>query len=402
MAGTRIAQLKSALKNMVSMLNKTDRFNIVAFSTGSVTFSQTLTLADPAGKTAANNFIDQLTELGLTNMEDAFKAGLSSAWNDTCVNSVVFLTDGKPTWPVNTTTQSVRDTVRVYNKKTVAVYTFGIGDDIDAPFLTELAQENGGSATMIGTDTAVSTVLAGFMRTISYPLIKNCSITYGGLQTSDVLPNPLPNLVATSQLTVLGRYSGTGTYTVSFKGISGKDTLKLAQPLAFPSSAANQPFVPRMWASAKINSLLGQIALYGERAELVNAVKALGIKYSIVTPYTSLLAIEPPTPVLRIIEDKTARAPLALTLVNMTNPVRTIATFRYAVPAMAAPQPVSIRIYDVKGRLVKTLLNDLTMGGNFLVKWDRSDDAGRKVASGTYFAVLEAGQARNMIQMRVM
>jgi Ca-activated chloride channel family protein len=404
MAGTRIAQVKSALKNMVAMLNKGDKFNIVAFSTGTQLFASGLIASDSAGKASAGNFIDQLTELGLTDMEDAFKAGLASAWNDTCVNSMVFLTDGKPTWPVTSTTQSVRDTVKAYNKKGVAVYSFGIGDDVDGPFLTQLSLDNNGSATMIGTDTVITTVLAGFMQTISYPLIKNCSISYGGLPTYDVLPNPLPNLVATTQLTVLGRYSGAGTYNVSFKGVSGKDSMAFSQPLAFPSSVTNQPFVPRMWASAKINSLLDQIGLYGASNELVNAVKALGLKYSIVTPYTSLIAVETGTTVRpgQISEDKTAPKQLSLQFVSMSNPVRSMTTIRYAVPVKASPQQVSIKIFDARGRLVKTLVNDLTMGGNFMVKWDAKDSAGKKVPAGFYFAVLEAGQARSMVQMRVM
>jgi len=402
MAGTRIAQVKSALKAMVSMLNKTDKFNIVAFSTGPQLFAQGLLPADSTNMTAAGNFINQLTELGLTNMDGAFKAGLASAWNDTSVNTIVFLTDGKPTWPVSSTPLSVRDTVRANNKKAVAVYTFGIGDEIDGPFLTQLAQENGGSATMIGTDTVITSVLANFMKTISYPLIKNCSVTYGGLQTFEVLPNPLPNLVATTQLTILGRYSGTGTYTVSFNGKTGKDSMQFAQPLTFPSSGANQPFVPRMWASAKINSLLDQIALYGASAELINPVKALGLKYSIVTPYTSLIAVETAVRPGQIAEDKTAKAPLSLQLVNMSNPVRSITTIKYALPVKATPQQVSIKIFDARGRLVKTLVNDLTMGGNFMVKWDVKDNGGKRVCAGFYLVVLEAGSARSMVQMRVM
>jgi Ca-activated chloride channel homolog len=404
MAGTRIAQLKNALKKMVSMLNAGDKFNIVAFSSSVRTFQTGLVQADAANTAAAATFINQLTEIGLTDMDDAFKTALSSAWDVATVNSTVFLTDGKPTWPVTSTARSVRDTVLAYNKGKSAIYSFGIGDDVDESFLLALSKENGGSYTPIAVDDSILSTMSAFMRMISYPLIKNCTIDYGGLQTSDVLPNPLPNLVATAQLTVLGRYTGTGAYQVTFSGMAGSTPLTLSRKLSFPSSAQNQPFVPRMWASLKINALLEQIALYGERQELVDGVKALGLKYAIVTPYTSLVTI--PNSALKpgqIGEDKTLARPTALKLAqNAPNPVRSITKISYAIPMMSTPQPVSLNIYDAKGRLVRKLVRDVMTGGNFFVQWDARNDGGRRVAAGLYLAVLESKAGRCMIQMRVL
>jgi Ca-activated chloride channel homolog len=401
MAGTRISQLKNSLKSMVGMLNSSDKFNIVVFSTSYRRFMPNLVVADSANRAAAGVFVNQLTEMGLTDMEDAFKAGLSSAWDDSSVNAAVFLTDGLPTWPVSSTSQNVRDTVRKYNQGGVAVYSFGIGEGVDESFLTVLSKENGGNYTHIATDDSITYTMTNFMRMISYPLIKNCAINYGGLQTFDVLPNPLPNLVATTQLTVLGRYSGTGNYNVTFSGMAGVNPLTLSRNLPFPASTQSHKFVPRMWASAKINALLEQIAMYGELRELVDGVRSLGMKYAIITPYTSLVTtpVKPGQPV----EDKTAPMAAAFKLFqNAPNPITSVTTLKYAIPVKSVPQQVSIKIYDARGRLVRTLLNDMTMGGNFSVKWDAKDNFGKRVAAGFYFAVLEASTARNMIQMRVL
>lgn len=338
--------------------------------------------------------------MGLTDMEDAFKAGLAASWSDDAVNSAVFLTDGKPTWPVSSTTQSVMDTVKKLNAAgKIGIYTFGVGDDVDEGFLLALAKANAGSYTAITAADSITPIMTSFMRMISYPLIKNCGLSYGGLETYDVLPNPLPNLVATSQLTVLGRYKGTGVKTVTFTGMAGKNPMTLSRSLPFPAVTPSQKFVPRMWASAKINSLLEQIALYGQRKELVDAVTALGLKYSIVTPYTSLIALPVAVKPGQLIEDKTGARPQALSLVQYRNGTMTM--LRYAVPATAAPQKVCLKIYDARGRLVRTLVNDVTLGGNFLVAWDCRDDAGRKLGAGLFLAVLEAGTGRCMIALRV-
>ena len=399
MDGTRIAQVKQSLIAMVDTLAPSDMFNILAFSTAVQNFQPNLVAANPANKAAAIAFVNQLTAMGLTNMRDAFKAAFQSAWDDTSVNGIVFLTDGMPTWP-DTNSAAILDSVAVYNKKQVDIFTFGIGDQANSGFLKNMANNNSGIATMIAADDSISSIMINFMHTISYPLIKNITMNYGGLQTSDVLPSPMPNLYAGKQLTLLGRYAKSGLYPITFKGTRASDSVILTQNLTFPSPAENQPFVPRMWASAKIDWLLNEIAMYGEKPELKNAVITLGKKYSIITPYTSMLVLEP-TATLPY-EDKTAVGPKTLALVNSPNPVCSFTAIRYSIPKMAVPQKISIKIFDARGRLIRTLVNDITMGGNFLARWDVKNDKGFFVPAGMYFAVLQISNGTHaMLSMKV-
>jgi hypothetical protein len=332
-------------------------------------------------------------------MEDALKTALKAEWDDTSANAIVFLTDGNPTWPLQTSVSRVIDTVKANNGKQISIFTFGIGSEPDSVFLKRLSIENNGFPTLIAADDSISAIMSSFMHKISYPLIKNCSLDYGSLTTSEVLPNPIPNLYAGTQLTVLGRYKNAGEPVITFKGVRGKDSLTLRQTLAFPAGTASHPFVPRMWASAKINWLLNQISMYGQLKELVDQVKRLGKKYSIITPYTSMLVIEP-TATLPM-EDKTSRIKTPQ-LMNSPNPIMTYTTIRYCVPNVSAPQKVSIRIFDARGRLVRTLVNDMTLGGNFLVLWDVKNNFGGLVPAGIYLAVLETSSgARLMLSMKV-
>ena len=400
MGGIRITQLRTSLKAMIGMLAQTDMFNIIPFSTSVTSFKPTLVEASPDNKAAATEFVNQLTEQGLTDIEDALKGACSTSWDDTSVSAIVFLTDGMPTWPSGTSALRIIDTVAKYNKNGAAIFSFGIGTDVNDTLLKKLSNSNSGFTTAILSDDSISSIMNKFMHTISYPLIKKITMNYGGMETYDVLPNPMPNLYAGTQLTVLGRYKTSGEYQITFKGARGKDTVTLTQKLAFPSGADNQPFVPRMWASAKIDRLMDDITMYGEKKELTDAVKALGLKYSIITAYTSLLVVEPVHP-LKSIEDKTFNNVKSL-LCNAPNPIKSFTTIRYYVPRGQKPQNVYIRIYDAGGRLIRTLVNDVTMGGNFLVKWDVKNAAGNFVPTGAYFAVLEtSGGLRMMISMKV-
>lgn len=55
---------------------------------------------------------------------------------------------------------------------------------------------------------------------------------------------------------------------------------------------------------------------------------------------------------------------------------------------------VTVRIYDVRGALVRELYAGQSAGPDLRVVWDGRDGEGRQAASSTYFAVVEAGAAR--------
>ena len=52
---------------------------------------------------------------------------------------------------------------------------------------------------------------------------------------------------------------------------------------------------------------------------------------------------------------------------------------------------VSLRVYDVRGRLVRTLVEESRGAGHYSVPWDGRDTRGQGVASGIYFYKLRAG-----------
>ncbi|HID93250.1 MAG TPA: choice-of-anchor D domain-containing protein, partial [bacterium (Candidatus Stahlbacteria)] len=51
---------------------------------------------------------------------------------------------------------------------------------------------------------------------------------------------------------------------------------------------------------------------------------------------------------------------------------------------------ISLKIFDLSGRLVRTLVNEQQKPGYYKVNWDGKDDSGRRVTSGIYFYRLDA------------
>jgi len=74
------------------------------------------------------------------------------------------------------------------------------------------------------------------------------------------------------------------------------------------------------------------------------------------------------------------------------NPARGLARIAFTVPGKASERvAVSLRLYDVAGRRVRTLVQDVLAAGNRSVTWDGSSEGGAALGTGVYFLRLEAG-----------
>ena len=74
---------------------------------------------------------------------------------------------------------------------------------------------------------------------------------------------------------------------------------------------------------------------------------------------------------------------------NYPNPFNSNTTINYYLPASGS---VSLRIYNVQGKLVRTIVDKTQQAGEFSVSWDGLSDRGDFVASGIYFYMLRQGK----------
>ena len=68
------------------------------------------------------------------------------------------------------------------------------------------------------------------------------------------------------------------------------------------------------------------------------------------------------------------------------NPLKSHTQISYALPSAGN---VSLRVYDVTGRTVRTLASGFQKPGNYSVNWDARDSYGKQVPYGVYFYRLE-------------
>ncbi|MBS4015906.1 MAG: SBBP repeat-containing protein [Candidatus Latescibacteria bacterium] len=70
------------------------------------------------------------------------------------------------------------------------------------------------------------------------------------------------------------------------------------------------------------------------------------------------------------------------------NPFSSQTTIKYTLHFF---EPVSLQIFDITGRAVKMLVNDLQLRGKYNIIWDGKDQKGNVVKQGVYFSILKIG-----------
>ncbi len=86
---------------------------------------------------------------------------------------------------------------------------------------------------------------------------------------------------------------------------------------------------------------------------------------------------------------------------NYPNPFNPTTAISYTVPAPGAE--VRLTVYDLAGRVVRTLVSGLEREGEHVAVWHGRDDAGREVGSGVYFYRLVVGDKsveRKMVMLK--
>jgi spore coat protein A len=73
---------------------------------------------------------------------------------------------------------------------------------------------------------------------------------------------------------------------------------------------------------------------------------------------------------------------------NQPNPFNPSTRIGFRLPTDG---PVTLRVYDVRGALVRSLVDGPMAAGTHSVVWDGADDQGSSVASGIYLYELQAG-----------
>jgi Ca-activated chloride channel family protein len=204
---------------------------------------------------------------------------------------ILFLTDGQPTIGVKKTERILKN-INGANETRSRIFVFGVGHDVNADLLDRISKENRGVSIYVDEQEDLERALSSYYGKISSPILSNIKIAYENIQIRDTYPRELPDLFKGSQLVLIGKYAGRGPATVKLTGSIGKREKTFVLKNQELLETHSHDFLPRLWSTRRVGYLLEEIRLHGEEPELVDEIKHLGVKFGIVTPYTSFLVRE--------------------------------------------------------------------------------------------------------------
>ncbi len=72
---------------------------------------------------------------------------------------------------------------------------------------------------------------------------------------------------------------------------------------------------------------------------------------------------------------------------NYPNPFNPLTTISFQIPDVGNQQsvPTTLKIYNINGQVIRTLIDERKEPGSYLVSWDGRNDSGKEVSSGVYF-----------------
>ncbi|MDR2386683.1 MAG: VWA domain-containing protein [Deltaproteobacteria bacterium] len=294
MTGLKFRQAQEALKFVLDRLEPEDSFNLISFATEVVSWKSELTPMNQQNRTEAKNYVDGLYAKGSTYIEEALEQSLSLEVGKN-PTYLIFLSDGDATKGQTDDFLLAQVAVKANQGKDVRIFSFGVGDDVNARLLERLSGDSSGYSTYVSPEEDIEEKVSSFFAKISDPMLVKPELK-SSLNINRVLPEKLPDIFKGSQLVVVGRYPTAGKVNFTLTGTQDQDTLVTNYPsefTAYPSE--NGQRIALIWAQRRVGQLIDEIDRHGRgqpNSDQLNELVELSKEFGIMTPYTSFLALE--------------------------------------------------------------------------------------------------------------
>lgn len=291
MSGEKLEQAKAALRQSLGMLQSRDRFRLIAFSSGVRHFREGWTPATGDGLADARRFVDELVANGGTNLETAVEAALADRGAAERLSLILLLTDGIPSVGEQAPDRIAASAAGRIGR--ARIFTVGVGHDVNTYLLDRLAVEGRGSATYVPPGADVGDAVGGVLSKLARPALIDLRIVESPVRFEEQAPAVLPDLFYGEELVILARYRGEGSGPVVIEGTRDGRRERFTIAATFGRQENGSAYIPPLWAARRVGELTRQIRLEGASLALIARIKELGLRYGILTEYTSYLVQEP-------------------------------------------------------------------------------------------------------------
>jgi len=285
MHGFPLGVAKDVMNNLLKGLRRQDRFNIMTFSGGNRVLAPKSLAATPANVQRALNMMANVRGGGSTRLLPALKRALAMPASDDISRSFVVVTDGYVMVEAEAF-QVIRENLGNAN-----LFAFGIGSSVNRHLIEGMARVGMGESFVVLRNQDADKHAAKFQKYIASPALTNIKVAYRGFNAYDVEPASVPDLFAERPVMVFGKYRGKAKGRVVVTGTSGHGKFKKSIPVSSVKEDKNNNALRYLWARHRI-AFLDDLNSRSASKERKEHVTELGLKYNLLTAYTSFVAVD--------------------------------------------------------------------------------------------------------------
>jgi Ca-activated chloride channel family protein len=276
---------KRLIKDILNKLDDADSFNVLLFAGSSEILSERSLVATNKNVKRAVDWIDLQRGGGGTELVPALERSLALPKEPGTSRIVVVATDGyvmveKRAFDI------VRDNLGKAN-----LFAFGIGTSVNRALIEGLAHAGMGESFVVTDEREATKKAHSFIDYVSSPVLQGVECELQGFGAYDVEPVRVPDLFASRPIVLFGKFRGEPKGTIRIKGHAAFGTWSREIDVAEGEHSKENKALKYLWARHRIRRLADMSRL-GENDDRKKEVTDLGLKYHLMTDYTSFVAVD--------------------------------------------------------------------------------------------------------------
>jgi len=285
MNGYPIETSKKVLENLIKNIRATDKFNVLLFAGCANMFMPQSVYATEENLKKALKMIDEQQGSGGTELLSALKKALSVEKQKGFSRTFVIATDGY----VDVEKESFELIQNNLNKANF--FAFGIGSSVNRFLIEGIAHAGMGESFIVTKEEEADAKAEKFRSYIQSPVLTDIKVTYEGFDVYDLEPSNVPDVLAERPVIIFGKWKGNPAGKIKITGRSGKEDFEYILDVSKAGASSSNRALKYLWARQKIR-MLDDFNNAANDPKLTEQITGLGLKYNLLTNYTSFIAID--------------------------------------------------------------------------------------------------------------
>jgi Ca-activated chloride channel family protein len=169
-------------------------------------------------------------------------------------------------------------------------FAFGIGSSVNRYLIEGVARAGLGEPFIVTNPDEAAAAAEQLRQYIETPVLTDIDVRFSGFDVYDIEPAKIPDLFASRPIVVFGKWRGAIAGSIEISGKTGLGAYQALVPVVPAAADASHLALRHLWARTRIANL-SDFGPATPSQERIAEITSLGLSYSLLTKYTSFIAV---------------------------------------------------------------------------------------------------------------